>query len=89
MKRLVNIKNNDSKCFLWCHIRHLNSLKIHPQKIVSNLDYSDIKFPFSKKNYSKTEQKNNICINVFCYEIIRCVLFIYQIRNLRNVWIYC
>ena len=24
MKGLVNIKNNDNKCFLWCHIRHLN-----------------------------------------------------------------
>ena len=26
MKGLINIKNNDSKCFLWCHIRHLNPL---------------------------------------------------------------
>ena len=23
-KRLINIQNNDNKCFLWCHIRHLN-----------------------------------------------------------------
>ena len=23
-KSLINIKNNDNKCFLWCHIRHLN-----------------------------------------------------------------
>ena len=28
MKGLINIKNNDNKCFLWCHIRHLNPLKI-------------------------------------------------------------
>ena len=27
VKGLINIKNNDSKCFLWCHIRHLNPLK--------------------------------------------------------------
>ena len=33
MKGLINIKNNDNKCFLWCHIRHLNPLKIHPQRI--------------------------------------------------------
>ena len=26
MKGLINIENNDSKCFLWCHIRHLNPL---------------------------------------------------------------
>ena len=24
MKDLINIKNSDNKCFLWCHIRHLN-----------------------------------------------------------------
>ena len=33
MKGLVNIKNNDNKCFLWCHIRHLNFVKRHPEKI--------------------------------------------------------
>ena len=26
MKGLINIKNNDNKCFLWRHIRHLNPL---------------------------------------------------------------
>ena len=26
MKGLINIKSNDSKCLLWCHIRHLNPL---------------------------------------------------------------
>ena len=26
MKDLINIKNNDNKYFLWCHIRHLNLL---------------------------------------------------------------
>ena len=61
--------------FLWCHIRHLNALRMHPEKltkvdkkIVNDLDYVDIKFPVSEKDYSKTEQKNNICINVFSYE---------------------
>ena len=29
MKGLINLKNNDNKCFLWCHIRHLNPLTIH------------------------------------------------------------
>ena len=24
MNRLINIQNNDNKCFLWCHVRHLN-----------------------------------------------------------------
>ena len=34
------------------------------------LDYEGIKFPVSKRDYSKIEKKNNICINVFCYENI-------------------
>ena len=32
-KGLVNIKNNDQKCFLWCHVRHINPLKEHPERI--------------------------------------------------------
>ena len=33
MKGLIDIKNNDNKCFLWCHVRHLNPLEIHPERI--------------------------------------------------------
>ena len=29
-KGLINIKHNDQKCFLWCHVRHINPVKIHP-----------------------------------------------------------
>ena len=28
-KGLVNIKNKDQKCFLWCNVRHINPVKIH------------------------------------------------------------
>ena len=31
MKGLINIKNNDNKSFLWCHIGHLNLVKTHPE----------------------------------------------------------
>ena len=74
IKGLINIKSNN-KCFLWCHIRQLNPLKIHPERVtkadenmVSNVDYEGIEFPVSKKDIHKIEKKNNICINVFCYE---------------------
>ena len=30
---LINIKNDDQKCFLWCHVRHINPVKIHPERI--------------------------------------------------------
>ena len=29
-KGLINIKNNDQKCFLWCHVRHSNPVKDRP-----------------------------------------------------------
>ena len=33
MKGLINIKKNDNKFFLWCHIRHLNPVKIDHERI--------------------------------------------------------
>ena len=33
-KGLINIKNKDRKCFLWCHVRHINLSKEHPEKIL-------------------------------------------------------
>ena len=33
MKGLINITHDDSKWFLWFHIRHLNLLKTHAEKI--------------------------------------------------------
>ena len=66
-KGLINIKNNDKKCFLWCHIRHINPVKINPERItqkdeelVNDLYYKGIKFPVSKNYFSKIEMKNNI-----------------------------
>ena len=74
-KGLINLQNNDNKCFLWCHVRHLNSQIKNPQRIkksdktyTEKLDYSEIQFPVSIKQINKIEEKNNIRINVFGYE---------------------
>ena len=32
-KGLINIKNKDQKCFLWCHVRHINPSKEHRETI--------------------------------------------------------
>ena len=73
MKDLINMKNNHNKCFLWCHIRHLNLVKTHSDRItikdknmINDLDYEVIKFPVSKKDSCKIERQNSICINMFC-----------------------
>ena len=51
-KGLINIKNNDQKCFLRCHVRHINPVKIHPQKdarenkkLSNELNYNGVVFP--------------------------------------------
>ena len=72
----MNIKKtNDQKCFLWCHVRHVNPVETLPERITredknlaNNLDYDGVEFPVRRKDFSKIETKNNICINVFCYE---------------------
>ena len=74
-KGLLNIKNKDQKCFLWCHVSHINPVKIHPErvtrkdkKLANDLDSDGIEFPVREKDFSDIETRNNICINVFCYE---------------------
>ena len=36
--------------------------------MINDLDYESIEFPVSKKDFSKIEKKNNIWINVSCFE---------------------
>ena len=58
MKGLINIQNNDNnKCFLWCHVRHLNlvgkklqRIRKIDEEIVNRLNYGGIYFPVSKKD---------------------------------------
>ena len=74
-KGLINIKNKDQKCFLWCHVRHINPSKEHPErikktdkKLLKNLIMMKLSFLFKKKILAKLKKKTNICINVFGYE---------------------
>ena len=74
-KTLVNPKNQDNRCFLWCHIRHLNPLKVHPERITKadreyakGLDYTGVTFPVTIKDIDKIEKQNQINVNVFGYD---------------------
>ena len=62
MKGLINIQNDDNKCFLWSHVRHLNCegknlrrITKKDREIGKSLNYSGIKFPVSKKDYGKIQ----------------------------------
>ena len=75
MKGLINIQNYDNKCFKWCHVRHLNLVGKNPQriskedkKVFKKLNYQEVDFPVSKKDYGRIEVLNGINVNVFCYE---------------------
>ena len=95
-KRLINIENDDQKCFLWCHVRHINPSNEHPgrikkadKKITKNLNYDRIEFPVQEKDFDKIEVKNNICINMFGYENGLVFQSMFQIKNLNIQWICC
>ena len=98
MKGLINIPNNDNKCFLWCHVRQLNPDGVKLEKItkkdkeiVKNLNYSSVDFPVSKKDYGKIGTLNKINVNVFSYEnkVVYPVYFSNQCFNdcLDLLWI--
>ena len=75
MKRLINLKNKDDKCFKWCHTRLINPTNSHPErinkqdkKIADTLDQRDINFPMKARDYEIIEERFNINVNVFGYE---------------------
>ena len=72
-KGYINIKNDNQNYLSWCHIS--SPIKIHPEittrfykKLINDIDYKGIDFSVSKKDFSRIEVKNCICINIFCYE---------------------
>ena len=73
---MINIKNNGNKCFLWCHVKHLNSVSRNPQritkedkKLVSSLNYEGTEFPVSRKVYCKIEKKAIFALMYFAMKM--------------------
>ena len=73
-KGLINIKNDDNECFRWCHVRHLNPLGHHNERITQKdrgiaktLDYSGVTFPVTIRDMGKIEKQNKININAYVY----------------------
>ena len=72
---VINMKNKDEKCFLWCVLRALNPKNAASERIdrdlqskVNTLDMGNIKFPVELKDINKFESLNsNISIHVFGY----------------------
>ena len=72
-KAIVNIKNKDDKCFLWCILRYLHPKEKYEEKIKDlekyefSLNTKGITFPMKLKDISKFEKLNPELpgINVF------------------------
>ena len=72
-KAIVNIKNNDDKCFLWCILRYLHPKESHEERVKDlekyefSLNTKGITFPMKLKDISKFEKLNPELsgINVF------------------------
>ena len=75
-KAIINMKNNDDKCFLWCVLRVLNPKDNHPERVdkelklkENTLNMDGIEYPVSLKDIDKFEKQNpTISITVFDYK---------------------
>ena len=75
-KAIINVKNKDNKCFLWCVLRALNQRDDHAERVdqelktkENTLNMEGIEYPRSLKDLNKFEQQNpTISITVLGYE---------------------
>ena len=86
MKGLINIKNNNNKCFLWCHPERITKAD---ENMVNDLDYEGIEFSASKKLFARLKRKTIFALIYFVMRVFWFILFISLIKNLKIVWIYC
>ena len=95
-KGLINIKNNDQKCFLWCHVRHINPVKIHPEELhgkIKNLlmilIMIELNFLCEKKILARLKKRTIFALTCFDMKTDRLFQFTFQIKNLKTRWICC
>ena len=75
---IINIKNDDQYCFLWCILAHLRPVEDHENRTSSyslhfnKLNLKGLEFPMKVKDIPKFEKFNNLNVNVF--ELIKTVL---------------
>ena len=87
-KAIINPKNKDNKCFLWCVLRALNPKDGNPEKLdkklkekENTLNMDGIEYPVSLKDIDKFENQNpTVSITVFGYER----KIVYPLRNSDN-----
>ena len=68
---MCNIKNDDEKCFKWCHIAFLYPVKSNKYRLSNyvnhekDVDYTGVTFPVTLNQLEKIENLNKINFNIF------------------------
>ena len=81
-KSIINIKNSDTKCFMWSILAGIHPAKqtaervYHHQQFQDELDFSGIEFLVTVDKIDKFEKQNNISVNVFGFEDVLFPLYI-------------
>ena len=89
-KAIINMKNENNKCFLWSVLRALNPTKSHPERVdkelklkENTLNMEGIEYPVSLKDIDKFEKQNpSISITVYGYKKEEGV---YPLRISKNI----
>ena len=77
-KSIINIKNDDQFCFLWCILAHFFHVEDHKNRTsnysmhTNKLILNGLEFPMKIKDIPKFENLNNLNVNVF--ELTKTVL---------------
>ena len=88
-KAIINMKNEDNKCFLWCVLRALNPKGNHSERVdkelklkENTLNMEGIEYPVSLKDIDKFEKQNpSISIIVYGYK----EKSVYPLRISKNI----
>ena len=73
-KGIVNIQNDDDKCFMWSVLAKLYPVKSNANKVssyrnhVDKLDFADVQFPVKVEDIDIFEENNNLSINVYTWD---------------------
>lgn len=73
-KALVNVKNEDNKCFMWAVLSGLHPVKDNNDRVTkyvpyaNELNFEGIEFPVKKNQYKKIEKQNDFSFNVYTNE---------------------
>lgn len=87
-KAIINIKNNDNKCFVWSILAGLHPAQKDAQrtskykKYFKTLNTDGIEFPVEMRDIPRFEKQNNVSINIFGYKNNE--IFPLHITNLRS-----